>query len=335
MDKKRNFAFHQHGVADTCSLDSIETKTVQSIMEQRRQANADNISRTLFYQNFYLAHPDIEWSFLASMVSRNAGWNMCDLSSLAFVELLGEHVRKELFLTYERANWLIFQDACPQLLLYHYSTLTGRSLFHLLDIFSVSAFMKREWELFWAGQDRGRLLRALIINEQNLIQQPVLNHPLYKRSVFRTIMFRMQELFHYSCVLFPTRNGSLYGTSITDFRDTEARIELGKRLSSILFHPDLHPLFEDFARKTEPTGSRYDYERYLPIKKRRTTPFLRTVFPLIEHHEGTRSDWTILQSPKEKWFEPVPAPDNCTLTDWYFGKQSQIERIARLKKKWT
>lgn len=39
----------------------------------------DNISRTVFYDQFYLKHKEIVWGYLASFVSRNAGWNMTDL----------------------------------------------------------------------------------------------------------------------------------------------------------------------------------------------------------------------------------------------------------------
>ncbi|GAA3327359.1 hypothetical protein GCM10020331_066980 [Ectobacillus funiculus] len=41
--------------------------------------NRDNISRTHAYKEYYLRNCEIRWSFLASMVSRNAGWNMTDL----------------------------------------------------------------------------------------------------------------------------------------------------------------------------------------------------------------------------------------------------------------
>ncbi|UOK59911.1 DUF2515 domain-containing protein [Bacillus sp. OVS6] len=61
---------------------------------------------------------------------------------------------KALFLTYEDANWLIFSDAYPQLMLYEISKQKGHPLFHLLDEFHVSPFMKREWQIFWRKKHR-------------------------------------------------------------------------------------------------------------------------------------------------------------------------------------
>jgi hypothetical protein len=208
-------------------------------------------------------HPEIGWSFLAAMVSRNAGWNMADLYAGHYRHLLDDAARSRLLLTYERANWLIFRDAYPQLCIYHHSKKEGRPLFHLLEAFFVSGFMKEEWEHFWRHGNKKRLLRALIVNEQHVIQQPVIENPAYKRRVFHAPFYILQELFHFSCVIFPTLHGELYGKTVVQFRKTWKRIELGKKLADLLFHPDLFPRFLDFALKVEHTGSRHDYERFM------------------------------------------------------------------------
>lgn len=118
-----------------------ERQLIQHILQTTRKGNIDNISRTNCYESFYFRYQEIKWAFLAGLVSRNAGWNMCDLEGKSYSSLLTKQYRSYLFLTYERANWLIFQDAYPQLLLYHYSTKIGRPLFHLLPYFHVSARM--------------------------------------------------------------------------------------------------------------------------------------------------------------------------------------------------
>lgn len=94
---------------------------VHNILSETNSQNRDNISRTVSYASFYKRNPEIRWAMLASLVSRNAGYSMCDLKGDWLPRMLSADTRKHLFLTYERANWLIFQDAFPQLLLYEYS----------------------------------------------------------------------------------------------------------------------------------------------------------------------------------------------------------------------
>src|SRR5437763_11140503 len=110
-----------------------DQKVISQIQIETNRNNIDNISRTAAYFTYFKQHPDIIWSFLASMVSRNGGWNMCDLEGDIFPEMLEPKMRKQLFLTYERANWLIFHDVFPQLLLYQYSTKVNQPMFHLLS----------------------------------------------------------------------------------------------------------------------------------------------------------------------------------------------------------
>lgn len=58
------------------SFTKEEKQLITYIKEKTAIANMDNISRTRAYQQYYLRNKEVEWSFLASMVSRNAGWNM-------------------------------------------------------------------------------------------------------------------------------------------------------------------------------------------------------------------------------------------------------------------
>ncbi|MGE8204294.1 DUF2515 family protein [Heyndrickxia sp. NPDC080065] len=302
---------------------------IQSVKNITFNGNLDNISRTQEYLNFYLLYPEIKWAFLASMVSRNAGWNMCDLKGPTFPKMVNDKIRKRLFLTYERANWLIFQDAFPQLLLYHYSTIYNRPLFHLLKEFYVSKFMEQEWKIFYEKKDCIRLMISLIINEQNIIQQPIIKHPLYKKRIFSSLIFKFQELFHFSCVVFPTMNGELYGSSVVNFRKVDERIELGKRLSSILFNYDLFPKFLSFALNNKHTGSRNDYEQFLRLEKGAGTPYLREVYPIVKHHNRKHEDWSMKISINSEWLKMNNLDDLYEISEWFLQKQTQIQQLSR------
>lgn len=310
-----------------------EIEIIRQILNETRKRNIDNISRTDAYFSYFKKNPDILWSFLASMVSRNGGWNMCDLEGAIFPQLLDPKTRKQLFLTYERANWLIFHDVFPQLLLYQYSTKINQPMFHLLPYFNVSAFIQGEWNRYWKDSDRYRLTTALIINEQNVIQTPVIDHPVYKKKVFRSIIFSFQDWLHFSCVLFPTCGGEVYGASVNGFRTLSKRIDLGKRLANILFHPRLFPYFFEFAEKTPHTGSRYDYEQYFKIKTTRKTPMLRTSFPIIEHHQHKYEDWSKDGKVSPNWLHAaIKHRHPIHLTDWYFAKSNQLQLLLSLQK---
>ncbi|WP_260472103.1 DUF2515 domain-containing protein [Bacillus canaveralius] len=307
----------------------------QWISTETKLQNKDNISRTNAYFHYFKTHPEIEWAFLASMVSRNAGWNMCDLEGPMLPLIIPKQLRKRLFLAYERANWLIFHDAFPQLLLYHYSTKINSPMFHLLAFFRVSAFMEQEWCMFWRERDQTRLLIAMIINEQNVIQQPVLLSPLYQNKVFHSLLFSFQDSFHFSSVLFPDRKGHLYGASVNGFRSVSKRIDLGKRLSSILFRDDLFPAFYEFAETTPHTGSRSDYEQYfVNDRKRKVGPRLRRAYPPIHHHiDCDYPDWCKRTKVKEKWLSPhVHHLHPLLITKWYLQKQQQLSTIISVSK---
>jgi Protein of unknown function (DUF2515) len=310
-----------------------EIEIIRQILSETNRKNLDNISRTDAYFSYFKKNPDIIWSFLASMVSRNGGWNMCDLEGSIFPQLLEPVTRKQLFLTYERANWLIFHDVFPQLLLYQYSTKINRPMFHLLPYFNASAFIQSEWNRYWKESDKYRLTTALIINEQNVIQTPVIEHPVYRKKVFRSIAFSFQDWLHFSCVLFPTCGGEVYGASVNGFRSVSKRIDLGKRLANILFHPRLFPYFLEFAEKTPHTGSRNDYEQYFKIKTALKTPMLRTSFPVIKHNQHAYQDWSKERKVSAKWlYFPPNHRHPIHLTDWYFAKSNQLQLMLSLHK---
>ncbi|GAA0444472.1 DUF2515 domain-containing protein [Lentibacillus halophilus] len=279
--------------------------------------NVDNISRTKAYQNIYMCYPKIKWAFLASIVSRNAGWNMTDLYLSSLRNILSEKQRCRFFMTYERANWLIFSDAYPQLLLYELSVLYNQPMFHLLPHMAVSRFMKKEWDHFWKYGDQNRLMIAMIINEQNVIHSPVIQQDYFQHRIFRRLPYLMQDKLWLNAVLLPTRTGNVFGAFVHDFTNIHKRIELGKRIASIMFHPHVYHLLFDFALSIDHTGSRRDYEQFLE-KQLEGTPFLRTVYPVIAHQDNIRKDWYRFRGVKRKWFRNrIVEPDSSIKNAFY------------------
>ncbi|WP_078553320.1 DUF2515 family protein [Bacillus alkalicellulosilyticus] len=303
---------------------SEESRLLSRIQEKVNVGNLDNISRTVFYRQFYERHQEIRWALLASMVSRNAGWNMTDLESEWFQRMLSPKFRQLLFLTYERANWLIFADVYPQLLVYEYSKKAKKPLFHLLDYFFVSAFIQKEWIRFWKYQELNRLCTALIVNEQHLIQKPVIEHPVINKKVFSSLLYITEEHLHFSYVLFPTLQGELYGYYVKHFTDVRQRIALGKRLAWLLFDSEKNHEFHQFSNRIEHTGSRNDFERFLTWKPKRKSPMLRTTFPVVTHHRHDVADWSIGKKQVDRFFKGEMKAELHELTSWYKHKLEEL-----------
>lgn len=315
-------------------LGKTDKEIITSIVNTTRLKNYDNISRTIAYEKYFAVHPEIKWSYLASMVSRNAGWSMTDLQGKWYRKALKTEQRSLLFMTYERANWLIFHDAYPQLLLYQWSKRVNRPLFHLLKFFQVSHFMEIEWNKFWNEKQTNRLMTALIINEQNVIQTPVIKNKLYNSHVFNTFPYKFQDMFHFSTVVFPHLNGNLYGFSVSNFTKLTNRIELGKQLAWLLFYSGFFEQFLTFSHTVLHTGSRYDYEQYFPEKRRRETPLLRTIYPFVSHTiDVKRGDWFQGQHTK-RWFRHPKIPKKYEITEWFKHKEDQMHMLNLLHEYW-
>ncbi|WP_396954449.1 DUF2515 family protein [Niallia sp.] len=310
-----------------------EEKLITRIRLITDKCNLDNISRTNAYLRYYNKNQEIQWAFLASQVSRNAGWNMCDLNGVWIPQVVSQKKRQQIYLTYEKANWLIFNDAYPQLLLYEYSTKINLPMFHLLKFFQVSNFMEEEWMEFWEKKNKQRLMNSLIINEQNVIQKPVIKNARIKHSVFHFLPYLFQDLLHFNAVLFPTLHGKLYGASVANFTSLNERIKLGNTLASLLYKPNLYQEFYDFARKIEHTGSRHDYEKIIYPKLANTTPMLRAVYPVVTHREWKREDW-YQKKVKKSWREISEHSEPMLITDWYLKKQQQLHKLIRQENKW-
>ncbi|WP_282940747.1 DUF2515 domain-containing protein [Paenibacillus sp. RC67] len=251
--------------ANTALLDRIRSTTTFH--------NRNNVTRTQAYLNMYRQHPELHWSLLAHMVSRNGGWNMTDLKGELLPHLLNTSQQEHLFAFLERANALIFQDAYPQLLLYEASLHAGKPLFHYLHHFNVSALMQPVWEQFWERRNSALLTMALIVNEQNYIEQRVVQHPIFRKTVLDTFFFGAQSLLQLNQVVLPYMDiGKLRmaGLILENFSRLEERIEVGKKLYAILFGiPVVTEGALQFASTIHHTGSRADYWPHLfaPIRQ--------------------------------------------------------------------
>ncbi|WP_375373415.1 DUF2515 family protein [Cytobacillus oceanisediminis] len=280
--------------------------------------NLNNVTRTKAYLEFYQQHPEIHWAFLGHMVSRNGGWNMTDLKGEILSRLLPDREKHSFFSFLERGNWLIFQDAYPQFLIYRESLKRNKPLFYLFPLLNISVFMETVWSCFWRKPDPYLLTIALVINEQSYLENRVIQNPLYKQEVFHKFEFKLQELLALNHILFPyERNGVTHmkGQTLNHFESLHERILLGKKLYDILFKDkELLALTEQWAYAHPHTGSRKDYwphifndvheglpgEQYQfqlkscqlrPGGRRIYSPSLETAWKNRSQHDAESGDW--------------------------------------------
>lgn len=244
-------------------LTSQDLKFLKRVRGETALLNKNNVTRTKAYLNFYIRHPEIHWTFLGHMVSRNGGWNMTDLKGGFLSKLLTKKEAQAFFNFLERGNWLIFQDAYPQFLVYEESKRSRTNLSYLLPHLHISHFMETIWNYFWREPDQQLLTIALIINEQSYLEARVLQNPAFQKKVLNTLEFKLQDVLALNHILFPYKeNGRirLVGQTLHHFKSLQERILLGKRLYSVLFHDlDRLHLIEKWAKEHHHSGSRMDY----------------------------------------------------------------------------
>ena len=261
-------------------------KKIAQIVRETTIWNQNNVTRTQAYWNICQDHPELHWALLAHMVSRNSGWAMTDLKGEWLPKLLPAEIAEAHFELLETCNALIFRDAYPQLRLYTESLQSGAPLFRLLPEFGVSAFMPPIWERFWelqqlrnakAGSTQPMEARsasalitvALIVNEQHVIEEPVIRNPHYRDRVLSSASFRMMPLMQTNQIVFPMLSTGkhdrklplrLVGKVLENFADLQERIAFGKCLYAMLFgYPIVRERVAAFAKEHPHTGSRADY----------------------------------------------------------------------------
>ncbi|WP_219837709.1 DUF2515 family protein [Paenibacillus sp. R14(2021)] len=257
------------------ALTQHDRAIIHRILHATETANRNNVTRTEAYRAFYFRYPELHWALLAHLVSRNGGWNMTDLKGSLLPMLLGEDNRLHTFTLLERANAAIFGDAYPQLLLYEASRKEETDLSHLLPYFGVSRFMGPVWQQFWRSEDSVLLTTALIVNEQHVIEAPLVQSDYFKALVLKKPVFLLQAPFQTNAVFMPYGSPhyaggemKLAGLVLENFSQLEERIEFGKRLYAILFGlPEVHAGVLAFVRAIPHTGSRADYAPHLFAKE--------------------------------------------------------------------
>ncbi len=324
QELKKRLKVMQKSGGDLTKLSLQEQKLIHQIKERTNKLNINNVSRTMAYLHFYFRYPEIHWSFLGHMVSRNGGWNMTDLKGELLSRLLSKKEQQEYFDFLERGNWLIFQDVFPQFLLYEQSLKRQTNLFYLLPYLHVSVFMEVIWNYCWENRNPYILAIALVINEQSYLEKRVIQNPYFKKTVLKTLEFKIQDFFQLNQILFPCYQEDelgreiqprLVGQTLNQFDSLHQRILLGKRLYALLFQrSDILKSAFLWTKKRVHTGSRKDYWPHLfnqvneslpgSLYKRRTdncqlrpgmsrlfSPTLIQAWKTVQHADAEIGDW--------------------------------------------
>ncbi len=305
-------------------LSENERRMVADIRMATSQANLNNVTRTQAYFAFFKKNPEIHWALLAHLVSRNAGWNMTDLKGEYLPKLLTSKEQTDFFIFLERGNWLIFQDAYPQLLLYEKSRQCGRPLFQLLDALNISKFMRPFWERFWVNGESEELTEALIINEQHYIERRVVHNHQYMETVMDKILFKFQDSLNFNHILFPYNTSAqqktkIIGGTVHHFSAVDERVFLGRSLYELLFSVNsrLEEIIQ-WASEHPHSGSRKDFWPQLFNDIDETAPgrvHEMAESPCKRQHKGPKvysppltlawEDWSHKEAEPGDWFKHV------------------------------
>lgn len=310
-----------------------ERKIIQRIKNETAIHNISNLTRTKSYLAFHCQFPEVHWALLAHLVSRNGGYSMTDLKSSYIGPFLSKNEKTDLFQLLELINAAIFLDAYPQLLLYEESKKRNRNLFHLLPAFRVSAFMEPIWCCFFQTGNAALLTRALITNEQSMIEENILSGKA--ASIFTNLKFSFQEKLGLTNILFPYKKHpkhqqySLAGLTVRGFQSLAERISTGKKLYDLLFHHrKVHESILAFCKSTAHTASRSDYWPHLFSSAadpfRLTSPFLDDAWPIVPGPNCIEKDW-FLQLGIPTGFE---LPENEKLQDLTNKVMADLLKLA-------
>jgi hypothetical protein len=206
--------------------------------------NQNNLNRTDYYYRYWHLHPEVPWALMANLVSRNAGYQMTDLSRYeqwialnpsqlllhpatraVITGLSSAHIRC-LFVLLEAGNFLIFRDVYPQLQAYAWAKRfpeQADTVFERLlrAPFNTDPFIVEEWRSFfqqarahnwldaWLNDPAQRSLvrrmsYSLVINEQNQIEDRLVQ-PLHARRYLGPFAYTIPKLLELASRLELTR----------------------------------------------------------------------------------------------------------------------------------
>ena len=162
-------------------------RTLEHMLSEIDERNADNVARTASYLELYeltrAVGRELPWVLMAHLVSRNSGYLMTDLAvaiergNLPF----SREALEELFLFLERPNFVIFWDAWWHVAhhLLGRPTKEGRT----------PRFVRDAWRRYEAAAARGvdaalerALVLDLVVNEQNLIERRTVHATRFDRA---------------------------------------------------------------------------------------------------------------------------------------------------------
>jgi hypothetical protein len=252
----------------------VDRGDLERLLGELRERNVDNVARTESYLELYALTrerpPELPWLLMAHLVSRNAGYLMCDLA-LAIDRADGVFRRdalEEMFLFLERANYLIFLDAWDHVVR------------HLLGDSQAgggaSRFMRDAWARYEAALARGLvpalerdLVFDLVQNEQTLIEHNVVHEPEFARA--RAVVHFIEASGKERPMALPLTDARI---KVGGFLRLEQRIDTGRRIfDEVLRDPGRRAAIYDWARVRPHTGSR-------AVAGGRETPHLRDLWPV-------------------------------------------------------
>jgi hypothetical protein len=316
-----------------------ETAIVSKVREETKQANRNNLTRTNAYLDCYERNPELHWSLLAHLVSRNGGYHMTDLKGESMNHLFGKDDQQIFFRFLEHANAAIFSDAYPQLLLYEIYKEKPFKLRKLLNIFHISRFMHPIWEMFAAEKNPPLLTAAMIINEQRMLEDRILKRTSHG-EVLQRIDFQLQEFLGFTTVIFPfsykkTAPSSLTGLTVKRFADLSNRIMTGKKLYAILFqYPEIHKGIYHFSKSIPHTGSRADYWPYIFGENKQQgkihSPSLTEAWPDEPLPIIPMLDWFKNEDCMDDLIE-LPAMKKLDITETVINNLRQLQLINEIK----
>ena len=261
------------------------TVALQDWLDALDDRNRDNVARTASYLELYAwtrAHgPELPWLLMAHLVSRNAGYGMCDLAR----QLDGPRgadpalaeASRTLFLLLERANWLIFHDAWHHVL--HH--LLGRTA--ALASPRTPRFMIDAWRRYEASPDERRLVLDLVHNEQHLIERRAVHEP--RLAAGARLIDLIERSGRERPIHFPVADAP--AITIGRFASLAHRIEAGRRIfDEVVAYRGRRDALFAWASAHPHTGSRAVYGG-------RDGPTLREAWPV----ERVRALWDGVHAP--------------------------------------
>jgi hypothetical protein len=270
-------------------LEGDVRRTVERMLDELPERNADNVTRTASYLELYAlaraAGRELPWVLMAHLVSRNSGYLMSDLA--VAIERgntpFSREALTEMFLFLERPNFVIFHDA-----FWHVAHhLLGRPM----QEGRVPRFVRRAWRRYEEAAASPEVERALVFdlveNEQNLIERRTVHAPRFERARAMTRFFDATG-GERPIVLPVTRAEIVVG----GFLELEKRIATGQRIfDEALADPVQREAIFEWTMARPHTGSRAAYGA-------KATPPIREAWP----RERVRALWPDVHA------DPEPDP---------------------------